>query len=405
MKRTFEPVLAALMIALLAAALSAGVAGAQGGEDQDYCATDVVNYNVCFVRGGDMDIFYIEGGYGHGIGTIPANFFRYAAATYEAAPQFVTRVRNDETGWSAELYFSGKSPTPGTKVATYWTIVIYHASGARIAAADVMGEYEPDATATFTLPGDTSGARVPVAAAAAAGPATTTTTVPAVPYDGTFELNVVSPGTVEECLVRTTYTVRLREAPTTAAPILDSVPYNTSMPADYRTADGQWVRAYYVGEGGVGQLGWLYSRYLFQSEACENLTTVSPVGEGMVTVTVTTGQAPAPAPAAAPAAAEPTTLEGPAVDLTVVQPGTVEECLVRTTYTVRARTAPTTRAPVIENVPYNTSMPADFRTIDGEWIRAYYVAQGGVGVHGWIHTRYLFQSEACANLNGIAPME
>lgn len=384
---------------VLALVLSAGMISAQGD-----CVGDTVNVLACFVRGGDFEITHIDGsGTGRLIGVIPSGFFPYAAATFEQAPQLGVRLVSPEDGSVGELYFSGKSPIAGSSsVQMFWTLVVYADNGVRLTAVDFQRPTEPNAASTFELPGSAS-APAPVAGGgspSSGGGSTTptTTTVSAVPYSGQYTPVVVTPGTVENCLTRTTYTVRMREAPTTAAPILDNVPFDTSMPADFITADGQWLRTFYVGEGGVGRLGWIYSRYLFQSEACDGLARTAPIGEG--TVTVTTGGASSDTSTGMDDEA----MGSPTVNLTVVQPGTVESCLVRTTYTVRGRTAPTTTAPIVENVPYNTSMPADFRTVDNEWVRSYYVAQGGVGVHVWIKARYLSLSDACANINAIAAM-
>ncbi len=393
MTRKFLPAFGLALALILV--FSAGIVGAQGS-----CYGDTVNVLACFVRDGDLEITHVDGGgTGRLVGVVPGGYFPYAAATLEQAPQLVVRLVSPEDGSIGELYFSGKSPTDGPGVQMFWTLVIYTENGVRLVALDFMEEVQPDATSTFELPG---AAAMPAPAAGggatSGGATTTTTTVNAVPYSGQYEPVVVAPGSVENCLVRSTYTVRMREAPTTASPIQDSVPYDTSMPADFITADGNWIRAFYVGEGGVGRLGWIYSRYLFQSEACEGLAQSAPIGEGTVTVTTGGGETSAPA-------GEAEAISGPQVNLTVVDPGTIESCLVRTTYTVRARTAPTTAAPIIENVPYNTAMPADFRTTDDEWIRSFYVAQGGVGVHVWIKARYLSLSEACANINGIAPMQ
>ena len=88
------------------------------------------------------------------------------------------------------------------------------------------------------------------------------------------------------------------------------------------------------------------------------------------------------------------------VNLTVVRPGTVPECLVRTTYTVRMRVDPISSSPVLETIPYDSAMPADLRTIDDGWIRANYI-----GTLGWVATRYLTESEACEGLNAIAAAE
>ncbi|MBN2469459.1 MAG: hypothetical protein JXN59_01950, partial [Anaerolineae bacterium] len=205
-------------------------------------------------------------------------------------------------------------------------------------------------------------------------------------------------------LVRSTYTVRMRQAPSTGAAVLDRVPYDTSMPADLVTTDGQWVRAFFVGEGGTPHLGWIFARYLDLSEACEGLAAAAPLGSA----------ASAPA-AAAPAAADADDEEAPAsalqgedfdptfggqLDLTIVESGSVNTCLVRTTYTVRMRAMPSMSSPELDNVPYQSSMPADLVTTDGEWVRANYL-----GSLGWINSRYLSLSEACEGLGGIVPME
>ena len=230
--------------------------------------------------------------------------------------------------------------------------------------------------------------------------------IPAGPI-GAYEPNIIQGGTVNECLVRNTYAVRMRTAPSLSAPVLDRVPFDTSMPSDLRTVDDRWYRAFFVSEGGVGRLGWISADYLEPSEACADISAVATLDQ-VVPV------APAAAPAAPAAAASGSTTgdaqgEAPAtafnptwggrLDLTPVEGGSVSQCLVRNTYTVRIRLAPSNSAPVMDTVPYNSSMPADLRTTDGGWIRSNYL-----GSLGWISTQYLDASDACANLPGIAPI-
>jgi len=60
--------------------------------------------------------------------------------------------------------------------------------------------------------------------------------------------------------------------PAESAPVLVSVPYQSSMPADLRTTDGGWIRANYL-----GSLGWISSDYLSLSEACAGLPGINPM--------------------------------------------------------------------------------------------------------------------------------
>lgn len=87
------------------------------------------------------------------------------------------------------------------------------------------------------------------------------------------------------------------------------------------------------------------------------------------------------------------------VDLSVVFPGDQETCIVRAKYTVRLRVDPNTTSGIIDRVPWQSTMLSDLRTTDDLWMRVNYV-----GDLGWIHTRFLEESEACARLNQIAPM-
>jgi hypothetical protein len=387
-------------LALMLTTVLVGTAAAQGG-----CFGDVVNYLACFVDNDDLEILRINSeGNGVLIGEIPVEIYGYAAANYEGN-QFVNRLVSPEDGSYIELYFTGKQMVSANTYETTWSFVVYDANGTALS----IGEYAREAAPTpgVMVPFASAPAAAPAAPAASSDSATTTTTTTTgsmdAPYSGAYEPVIVQAGTVENCLVRNTYTVRMREAPTTQAPILDKVPYDTSMPADLITSDGLWVRAFFVGEGGEGRLGWISERYLALSEACEGLSVAAPVG-GAVTVSV-------PAAPAAPAADDdddtadaPTQSYDPTfngvIDLTVVEPGDVENCLVRTTYTVRMRAAPSTNAPMLDNIPYRTSMPADLRTVDGEWVRANYL-----GALGWIDSTYLSQSEACEGLNGISPIQ
>ena len=381
MKRGFGLGLAlALMLLTLG-----GVASAQGPQR---CFGDVVNFRACFDENDNLELLHIDSrGVGIRVGEVPQALFRYAAATYEAE-QFVHRFVSPDDGSYVDLYFHGKRPAPANQYDTFWTAVLYNADGVRLTAQ----EFQYRAIASAEVVPELAAAPVPAGSGGAG-----TTVAPAAPSAaGEYEPVIVTPGTVQECLVRATYTVRMRAAPTTQAAILDNVPYDTSMPADMRTVDGEWVRAFYVGEGGVGKLGWINARYLEQSEACEAVNQTAPYG-GMAAAppppaTTTTTQAAEPG---GEAAVEPEVSYD--YDLTVVVPGSVAQCLVRTTYTVRMRAAPTTAAPMLDNVPYNTSMPADLRTADDNWIRANYL-----GTLGWVNARYLDLSEACAGLNAIA---
>ncbi|GEM_PF-2840215 len=385
---------ALVFAAVLALGLTTGVSHAQ-----DRCFGDVVNYLACF-QSGDLRIWHIDGtGQGHEVGVLPAGLFRYAAAAYEA-PQLVTRLVSPEDGSAVDVYFTGKLQLNPDLYETTWSLVIYDANGTALATAEFAENASPsmDAVPSF--------ASVPAGGGAGeSGSTSAPAPILAAPYSGEFEPVIVEPGTVQECLVRTTYSVRMREAPTTASPILDTVPYNTSMPSDLHTVDGQWARAFYVGEGGVGHLGWIYTRYLDLSEACENTAGVLPLGGGAA---ATAAAAPTTATATVPEAESGEEAAAPEItypfDLTIVEPGTVQQCLVRNTYTVRMRAAPTTDAPVLGNVPYNTAMPSDLRTTDNGWYRAFFVGEGGVGHLGWIDADFLAPSEACAGLSAINPI-
>lgn len=385
---------------LLVAALLIVLLGAVGVASADDCTGDFATFQVCFdAEAGYFNVIYLKSDLqGQMAGEFPMDVFPYAASFLEENTFMTTSVGD---GLYSELYFTGKSQRPQGDWYTTWTAVIFDANGNPL----VYGEFyrsgvvaEPDATLPFALGSAMPSAVAPAAAAGTGGTAVVTANVPTTPYTEGWEPTIVMPGTVQECLVRSTYTVRLRQAPTTAAPILDSVPFGTSMPADLRTADDEWVRAYYVGEGGLGQLGWVSADYVDQSDACGDIALAAPIGAGEV-VTVTSA-----VPAADPAAEEEASEEQPAamvegLDLTVVVPGTVPECLVRSNYTVRLRLAPSSSAPIADNVPYRTSMPADLLTTDDQWIRANYL-----GLMGWVNTGYLTLSDACVDLNKIAPM-
>lgn len=372
------------ILALLVTGL-AGTVSAQEGT----CIAQGIYFQACFVEGNQLEVLRIEGGKGERMGFIPGEVYPYAAANL-TSPQLVYTL-TDNTGYSAALYFTGKQLAPVNGYDTTWTL-IYSGPAGELTRIDYAKRAAADPTVSLPF----SPAAAPVSSAGDPAPA-------AVPVVGEYEPSIVQGGTVDNCLVRSTYTVRMRTAPTTGSAVLDRVPYDTSMPADLITTDGQWVRSFFVAEGGVGRLGWVFARYLDLSDACEGLTTVMPLGS------VVTAAPAAAVPGADEADVEvaddaPTTPFDPTfggqLDLTITQGGSVQTCLVRATYTVRMRAIPSDSGPVLETVPYRSSMPADLVTTDGEWVRANYL-----GALGWINNRYLSLSEACEGLGGIAPLQ
>lgn len=81
----------------------------------------------------------------------------------------------------------------------------------------------------------------------------------------------ITAGEEETCLVRTKYIVRLRAEPNTQSAILDRVPWQTPMQSDLRLADGTWMRVDYF-----GVIGWINTRFLEQSAACDRLAIYTP---------------------------------------------------------------------------------------------------------------------------------
>jgi len=380
-----------LLVSILVVGLLALVAGTAAAQDR--CWGDVINYRACFV-GGDLRITRIEAnGQGYDLGVVPHSVFAYAAASYDSA-RYVGRLTAPRDGAYVDLYYSYKTPS-GSTFQTFWEMSVYNAAGVHLATASFDQNTEADASVP---PAFASAAPAPAGSAPAA-----TTTVVGAAYSSDWEPAIVQPGSVNECLVRNTFTVRMRVAPTTIAPVLDRVPFDTAMPSDLRTTDGAWYRAFFVSEGGVGRLGWIDADYLSVSEACAEIGAVAPLA-GEVSFTAAPAAAPAAASGgqtqtqeAAPVAFDPTW--GGRLDLSIVEGGSVNQCLVRNTYTVRIRMAPSDSAPVLDTVPYNSSMPADLRTTDGAWMRANYL-----GSLGWIAIRYLDPSDACANLGAIRPI-
>ncbi|MBN1963621.1 MAG: SH3 domain-containing protein [Anaerolineae bacterium] len=398
----------ALILALAVMAMVSGPVSAQG----DNCFGDVVSFQACFDTDRNMTVTYIApDAQGYYMGVVPGSVFRYAAANM-AGNSYVGSLLEEETGAYMDLYFVDKMQINETEWATMWTMLIYNADGEEVSRYDFTENAIADPAAPPpSLEGNQPSAPPAGGGEVAAGEGEEgggEMVVGGVGYSGgEFEPIVVQPGTVEECMVRSTYTVRLRNAPTTAGGILDSVPFGTSMPSDMVTVDGEWSRVYYVGEGGTGQLGWVFNRYLEMSEACADIDQVAPIGEGEMIV-IPTGNVAAAGEGEGEMGDggdgfDPTF--GGVIDLTIVQPGTVAQCIVRTRYTVRMRFAPTTDAPMMVNVPYRSSMPSDLVTSDGEWMRTYFVGEGGTGYLGWVYTRYLELSEACADLSAIAPVE
>ena len=377
------------VLTLLVAGLVVPVASAQEGT----CIAQGVYFQACWVADNQLEILRIDGGQGNRMGVIPGEIYAYAA-TNLTSPQLLYTL-SDGSGYSLEVYFTGKQMAPVNGYDTTWTLVYYGPAG-QLTRTDYTKRAAADPTVSLSF---AAAARPVSGDSAASAPAS-------VPVTGVYEPSIVQGGTVENCLVRSTYTVRMRQAPTTGSVLMDRVPYDTSMPADLITTDGQWVRAFFVAEGGVGKLGWIFARYLDLSEACDGLATVMPLGGGAnVAALVAAGGTSAadaasdePAPVAQGEDFDPTF--GGQLDLTVTQSGSVGTCLVRTTYTVRMRAMPGVNAPEMDNVPYRASMPADLVTSDGEWVRANYL-----GALGWINARYLSLSEACEGLSTIAPME
>lgn len=393
-----------LVLVLALMAVLAGPVGAQG----DNCFGDVVTFQACFDDTRNMTVIYIDtDATGYEMGIVPGTVFQYAAANM-GANTYVGSLIEEETGGYMDLYYVDKTQVNETEYATMWTMLFYDADGTERARYD----FTENAVADPAAPPPSLEGSQPASPPPAGGEATMTedgeaVVVGGVGYEGgEFEPIVFAAGTVEECMVRSTYTVRLRSAPTTASAILDNVPFGTSMPSDMVTVDEEWSRVFYVGEGGEGQLGWIFNRYLELSEACGEIDRVLPVGEGEFTVMPGEGAIDDEAQQDMGDGGEDfdPTFDG-LIDLTIVEPGTVEQCMVRTRYTVRMRVAPTTTAPMQVNVPYRSSMPSDLVTTDGEWMRTYFVGEGGVGYLGWIYTRYLELSEACADLSAIAPVE
>ncbi len=386
-----------LFVVLIVALTLTALTGAASAQQAGSCFGDPSRVWICYLSGLALDVTRVDSnGVGVHIGTFPGEVFPYAAANLDS-PTYMTRITGGD-GSAADLYFTGKIPLGDGGYNTTWSIVVFAPGGGHWASQDFSRRASPAAvTLPFTPSAAPASGRTGGAAAAPA-PYTGTT----VTYSGEYEPAIVQQGSVAECLVRNTFTVRMREAPSTTAPIVGLVPYNTSMPADMKTADGGWVRSFFVGEGGVGHLGWVSASYLNLSDACAGLTLVAPIA-GQVASAAPAPAAPAPArpagqaPEATPTAFDPTF--GGQIDLSIVVPGTVNNCLVRTTFTVRMRAAPSTSAPVVENVPYRTSMPADLRTTDDGWIRANYL-----GTLGWVDSSFLALSDACAGLAAISPM-
>lgn len=374
-----------VVLALLVTGL-VGTVSAQEGT----CIAQGIYFQACFVADNQLEVLRIDGGQGERMGFIPGEVYAYAAANLNS-PQVVYTL-TDSAGYAATLYFTGKQLAPVNGYDTTWTLV-YAGPAGELARVDYTKRAAADSSVSLPF-------SVPSAPASSAGDAAPV----AVPVVGEYEPSIVQGGSIDNCLVRSTYTVRMRTAPSTGAAVLDRVPYDTSMPADMITTDGQWVRSFFVSEGGVGRLGWVFARYLDISEACEGLTTVMPLGSTMTAAPAAAGVSSDTDAAddeasdtASTAPFDPTF--GGQLDLTITEGGTVQTCLVRATYTVRMRAMPTDDSPVLETVPYRASMPADLVTTDGEWVRANYL-----GALGWIHNRYLSQSEACEGLAGIAPM-
>ena len=383
---------AAVGLVVLLAAVMVGSAAAQGG-----CFDDVVNFQACYVNGGLRIVHIGPDGKGYEVGTLPDTLFRYAAAVYENN-HYAGRITSPHDGSFVDLYYGYKLAS-GSGFMEYWDFTIYNAGGTPLTTAHFQIAADADASVAPALSGGGQ------TASAGAAPAAVQV-VPAGPV-GSYEPNIIRGGTVNECLVRNTYAVRMRTAPSLSAPVLDRVPYDTSMPSDLRTVDDRWYRAFFVSEGGVGRLGWISADYLEVSDACADISAVSPLDQ---VIPVAPAAAPAaPAAASGGAAASSSQGEAPAtafdptwggrLDLTPVEGGSVNQCLVRNNYTVRIRLAPSNSAPVMDTVPYDSSMPADLRTTDGGWIRSNYL-----GSLGWISTQYLDASDACANLPGIAPI-
>ncbi len=377
-----------LILMTLVLLLAAATVTAQEGT----CIARGVYYQACYVADNRLEVLRIEGGQGVRMGFVPGEIYPYAAANLNS-PQLLYTV-DDGSGFSLEVYFTGKQLAPVNGYDTTWTLV-YYGPGGRLASTEYTKRAAADPT--VSLPFAPAATRTRTAAPAASAPA-------AVPVVTDYEPTIVQGGTVENCRVRATYTVRMRQAPTTGSAMLDYVPFGTTMPADMITTDGQWVRAFFVGDGGTPHLGWVFARYLDLSDACEEITTVAPLGgavsapAAVVPAADDDGDTTAAAPAAQGEDFDPTF--GGQLDLSIVEPGSVGTCLVRSTYTVRMRAMPSMSAPQLDNVPYQSSMPADLVTSDGEWVRANYL-----GALGWISSRYLSLSEACEGLAAIAPME
>lgn len=280
-----------LVVVLLTGLLSlAGVAAA------DDCKGDNANFAACHF-GDYFTVTYLQNGQnGQVAGHFTTEVFGYAAA-HLTERTYMTRSETDS--YYTDLYFTGKhhrSEKNGRPVDdwyTTWHVMIYDkATNELLAAGDfyragVVAEF--DAVLPF-VPGGEPGAGQPTATTVNTAPdpaassddeaaaPETTANVQVTPYTAGWTPTIVALGSVPECLVRATYTVRLREAPTTTAPIMDVVPFRTSMPADMRTADDAWMRAYFVGESGGGKLGWISTDYLDQSESCDDIAQAAPVG-------------------------------------------------------------------------------------------------------------------------------
>jgi hypothetical protein len=280
MKRRFTLLTLALVV-LLTTALTTNVVGAQERGAPWQCFTDRSTYQICILRGGDVQMIHINDiGQGVEVARFPRDLVRYAAATLEPqAVQMLGVISNVTPEVYAELYYVGQSPSrsqaaddaPDTgTVDVYLTAVLYWSSGVRIVATDfVYPHITPSTAVAYTLPyreGD-----APVSAAAPAAAPASGGTAPIAP-SSTLDLTIVAPGTEDTCLARSTYTVRIRTEPTTNAQIVDRLPYGTTVRADLRTLDDQWLRVNYL-----GQLGWVNARFLDLTSACAGLDAIRPV--------------------------------------------------------------------------------------------------------------------------------
>lgn len=279
MNRRFT--LLTLALVLLISALTANVAGAQERGAPWQCFTDRSTYQICILRGGDVQVIHVNDiGQGVEVARFPRDLIRYGAATLEPqAVQMLGVISNVTPDVYAELYYVGQSPSrtqaaddePDTgTVDVYLTAVLYWSSGVRIVASDfVYSHVTPTTAVAYTLPYREGDAPVPAAAPAAA-PAGSGT-APIAP-SSTLDLTIVAPGTEDTCLTRSIYTVRIRTEPTTNAQIVDRLPFGTTVRADLRTLDDQWLRVNYL-----GQLGWVNARFLDLTSACAGLDAIRPV--------------------------------------------------------------------------------------------------------------------------------